>query len=307
MAESCLLVRLHSLGDVVLASGTARALAEKCNTSFATCPEYAPVVERIPGDIKVIPVSGWRDLRKAASGYSSVTDLQNNLTTRLALLGLMPSRYSFSRKKRKRIISGSGEFMEWRASEYFRVSGASGNHRPVLERRQLPDPGRKAVGIVVGGRWAQKSIPDGVAAELSRLFCDVLNAEVFLLGSESQRFASAAIAEECGYRKVTSVAGEGGIDSLISRIEGLDLLVTPDSGPAHIGIALGVPTQVLFTSTSPALGFYEKNFAGGFEVPQTNCRPCHKHGGVSCSAGDERCRKMIVPRRMFQEALCLMQ
>lgn len=307
MADRCLMVRLHSLGDVVLASGAARIMAESIETLFATDPLYAPVALRIPGNITVKTVSGWRELRRAAEGCTKVIDLQNNAATRFALAGKKPERYTFSRVKRRRILRGSDESMEYRPLGYLKTSGLTGDPAPVLQRRRFPEPGALTVGIVVGGRWPLKSIPEGIAAELARLFCDVLHARVFLLGAGSDRAAAESVAEQCGYRNAVSVAGEGGMEKLLERIEGLDLLVSPDSGPAHLGIALGVPTQVVFTSTSSALGFFRDDFPGSFMVPDVPCRPCHRHGGRKCRAGDERCRKMLVPREMFQEALCLIR
>lgn len=307
MADRSLAVRLHSLGDVVLASGTVSALAEEGKTFFATSPGFAPVAERFPGVASVITVTGWRELRRAAVGFSRVIDLQNNLTTGTALFGRATARYSLDRRKRRAILRGSGESMVWRAADYMEAAGLSGDPMPVLSRREYPEPGETTVGIVTGGRWPMKAIPDGVAAELARLFCDVLDARVFLIGGEQDRTRAEAVSEQCGYRRVVPVAGEGDIGQLVRRIEGLDLLVSPDSGPAHIGIGLGVPTQVIFTATSPALGFYPPDLPGIFMTCGVRCRPCHRHGGTSCRVGDELCRRSLVPRELFQEALCLMR
>ena len=307
MAEKYLAVRLHSLGDVVLASGTVSAMADAGKTVFATAPLYAPIAERIPGSVTVEVVSGWRDLRKAAEGFTKIVDLQNNLTTGIGLWGKKALRYSFQRRKRKSILLGADESMEWRALEYMQTAGLSGDPAPVLIRKRYPAPGDTAVGIVIGGRWPMKALPDGVVTELARLFCDVLGARVYLIGAEQDREQAEAAAEECGYRNVVSVAGEGGIEKLLERIEVLNLLVSPDSGPAHIGIALGVPTLVVFTATSPALGFYRKDYPGAFTLPGVPCRPCHRHGGIRCREGDEQCRRRLIPRQIFQEAVCLMQ
>jgi len=300
-------VRLHSLGDVVLASGTVRAMSEAGETIFATSPAYSAVGKRIPGNVTVKPVSGYKDLRRAADGCGICVDLQNNLTTRISLLGKKPLRYSLNRGKRKSILKGSSEFMDWRAREYMQTAGLSGDPEPVLARLGYPGKDCMDIGIVVGGRWPMKAIPAGVVTELARLFCDVLHARVFLIGSQADRKTAELSADECGYRKVIPVAGEGGIEKLIGRIESLNLLVSPDSGPAHLGIALGVPTQVVFTATSPALGFFRKDHPGLFAVSGVPCRPCHKHGGRRCREGDEQCRKRLVPREIFQEALCLIQ
>jgi heptosyltransferase-2 len=308
MSKGALLVRLHSLGDVVLASGTAASMALSGPVSFATRPEYEPVVRRIPGGITPVPVSdNWLDIRKISGGYSEIVDLQNNLATKLAFAGKNARRFRFSRRQRRKILLGSDSTLPFRAEEYLRTWGGKGNADSVLTRLETPPEGVFNVGIVAGGRWPMKSIPAGVVEELARLFCDVAEASVFVFGGGGDQNEINLIVEHCGYRNVTALTAEGGISQLISRIEKLHLLVSPDSGPAHLAKALGVPLQVIFTSTSKALGFWPEDFTGAFKVEGIPCRPCHRHGGRKCSAGDEQCRKMLVPREIFEAAICLLK
>ncbi len=303
-----LLVRLHSLGDIVLASRTAVEMSATSFVGFACREQYKPVVERIPGNIEAIPVSGgWRELRSISSGFSTVVDLQNNFTTRLAFAGKNVKRFKFNRSLRRKVLRGTGVRVPWRAEEYLKTWSNKGNPVPVLNRYAMPPGNRLTVGIVAGGRWPLKTIPAGVTAELARLFCDTEGADVFLIGNSEDALLAQHIVDDCGYRNVKNVAGEGGIARLISRIEGFDLLVSPDSGPAHIASALGVPVLVVFTSTSPALGFWPQNLRGMFAAEPVPCRPCHRHGGKKCPAGHQQCRRLIVPREVFQEAMCLIR
>lgn len=303
-----LLVRLHSLGDVVLASGTAHSISLENPVTFVSRAAYEPVIKRIPGDVKSLSLTGsWRELRKISAGFSSIVDLQNNTTTRLAFAGRRVKSFRFSRRMRRKVLLGADITLPWRAEEYLHTWGGNGNPAPILERHSRPSGDSFTVGIVAGGGWPMKTIPPGVVTELARLFCDVKGARVLILGDSVDLPLSECIVEQAGYRDVASVAGEGGISQLISRIENLDLLISPDSGPAHLAMALGVPVQVVFTSTSPALGFWHPDFAGSFMVNPIPCRPCHRHGGKKCSAGDEQCRRMLVPRELFEAALCLLQ
>lgn len=303
-----LLVRLHSLGDVVLASGTAVAMLESGPVSFASRAAYEPIIKRIPGNIDSIPVSGgWKELRKVSADFSTIVDLQNNFTTRLAFAGRNVKRFQFSRRQRRKVLLGADIILPWRAEEYLQTWSEQGNPTPVLTRLESPVDGRFTVGIVAGGRWPMKTIPSGVVTELARLFCDIQGADVLVMGDSEDAGLAEHIVKDCGSRSVKSLAGEGGISQLISRIEKLDLLISPDSGPGHIAMALGVPVQIVFTSTSPTLGFWPADFKGAFMVNPIPCRPCHRHGGKKCTAGDEQCRKMLVPRELFEGAMCLVQ
>ena len=307
MADRTLLVRLHSLGDVVLASGAAAVVSETSPVTFITRSEYLPVAERFKGNVEPVSLSGgWRELRKYSAGFSTICDLQNNLTTKLAFAGRDIQRHTMNRKLRSDILKGRDGKLQWRALEYLNTCLCQGNPMPVLSRKSFPVPGRITVGIVAGGRWKMKSIPSGVVSELSRLFCDVCGGEVKILGGAQDIEISRRIVEECGYREVESLAGKGDVASLISTVEGLDLLVSPDSGPAHLAMALGVPSLVLFTSTSPLLGFYPPGMKNAFMVNRVTCRPCHRHGGNTCAAGDSVCRNRMVPREIFEAARCQM-
>lgn len=301
-----LLVRFHSLGDVVLASGIASKMSEAGELTFVSKPIYKSIIERIPGDIRFSPYSGsWKDLRKEAANFDKIIDLQNNIATKLAFAGKDVRRFSFSRRARRKVLFGSTEKLPWRAEEYLKVWSDTGNATPTLKRLNQPTVNKFTVGIVAGGRWLMKSILPGTIAELARLFCDIKGADVQILGEKSDRELADSIVESCGFRSVEQFAGEGSVEDLINRIEKLDLLISPDSGPAHLAMALGVPTQVVFTSTSPSLGFWQPDYKGNFMVKSVPCRPCHKHGGNKCSL-NEQCRKLLIPREMYEDALCLL-
>lgn len=294
------LIRLHSLGDVVLAEPAARYLAGSGRVSFAVREAYAPVVERMGLGVEpmVLPDGTGalrlrRLLREAAPDV--VADLQGNLTTMAALWPRRSLRYVPDRRRRGRILRGSGERLAYRAEEFLRLVGGEGSAMPHLRRFEEPEGGRPAAGLVAGGRWRSKSIPADVLAETSRRLVDLLGMDVYVLGAESDR----GIAEETARRalrpQVVPVAGEGGVERLIRRIESLDVLVSPDSGPAHLAAALGVPVVVVFTSTHPRLGFWPEDLPTAVSSGELECRPCHRHGGDSCPRGGWECREGLMP------------
>jgi len=57
---------------------------------------------------------------------------------------------------------------------------------------------------------------------------------------------------------------------------------------------------VVFTSTSPALGFWP---AEGSYGPSAPCSPCHRHGGAGCRLGHEDCRDSLLPLDIRRAAL----
>jgi len=302
-----LLVRLHSLGDVVLAAPSARAAAAHGSVAFLTRTAFLPVVRRFQGGVAPIGCDGgFFPLLRATAGHrgGKTVDLQNNISTRLAFPGA--KRFRFDRAMRRRIIAlgqSAGE-MPFRAEAFLTTTGFPGaDPEPVLERLAFPPQGCFSAGIVTGGRWPLKALPEAVVAELARLFCDIDRARVFLIGDRSDRQEAESIRASCGDRSVLNVCGEGDVGSLLSRLEGLDILVSPDSGPGHLARGLGVPTLVVFTSTSHSLGFWRRFPKGYHGVPGVPCRPCHRHGGRECPLGVAACRTRLVPREIHDLAM----
>lgn len=300
-----LLVRLHSLGDVVLCAPAVAAMAARGSTAFLTRSAFLPVVERfVEGVVPLGCDGGVMDLRRAAGNHGSirVADLQSNIATRLAFHGA--SRFVVDRGLRRKILAlgASAGTMEYRASSFLEVAGFPGDPEPGLSRRAWPPGDSFRVGLVTGGRWPMKALPEGTIAELARLYCDLDRARVYLIGDIGDHQAAERVRAACGGRSVRNVCGEGDIGALIARLEGLDLVVSPDSGPGHLAMALGVRTHVVFTSTSPAFGFWKPVPGRMDQVAGLPCRPCHRHGGRRCPLGVEFCRKRLVPLEIYMNS-----
>lgn len=76
-------------------------------------------------------------------------------------------------------------------------------------------------------------------------------------------------------------------------------LVTGDSGPMHLGAAVGTPVIALFGPTTAHWGFYpagEHNAV--FERP-FSCRPCSLHGDADCPH-KQRCLRTVAPEQVFR-------
>lgn len=306
-----LLIRLHSLGDVVLAEPAARFLAGSDPVLFAVRERYSPVVERMGEGVRPLPLpagGGVCDLRRLirTTAPHRIVDLQGNLTTRLGMWPRRVDRWTLDRKLRKRILGGADLRMPYRATEFLRTAGGGGSAMPHLERRSPGGGGSGRAGLVAGGRWLGKSIPPGVLAEVARRLVDLAGMEVLVLGAPGDRDAAREVTGRALRKNVTPVAGEGGLERLMERIESLDVLVSPDSGPAHLASALGVPVVVVFTSTHPRLGFWPHDMQGAVFSGDLACRPCHRHGGHSCPRGDWECRRGLLPSHIVDAALSVM-
>ena len=306
-SEASAVLRLHSLGDVVLCQPAASLLAKTGEVRFLVSDAYIPLVERFgPGVVPVgIPERGTVSaIRRALGSFRPVrtVDLQGSLTTMLGTWPGRVSRFRMDRRRRKRVMRGEGA-MPLRYGQFCRTAGFAASPPPALERRSGPAE-TFSVGLVCGGRWRLKSIPEAVVSELTRLFCDLDGARVTLIGGPEDAGAVEMAAEGACRSGIGRFCGEGGVAGLLDVLERQHLVVSPDSGPAHAARALGVPTLVVFTSTSTRLGFWSSEGTTG---PFAPCSPCHRHGGIRCPRGNEECRTSILPLEVYRAARALVE
>ena len=108
--------------------------------------------------------------------------------------------------------------------------------------------------------------------ELGRKLVKEKGAKILITGDPSEKSLADEIASHIP--GATSLAGKLSIRIMAALIEKLDLLITNDTGPMHIGFAMETPTFALFAPTDSNLcGPYKINHAVVIQKPQT-CIPC---------------------------------
>ncbi|MGE9986045.1 glycosyltransferase family 9 protein [Desulfovibrio sp. SGI.169] len=118
----------------------------------------------------------------------------------------------------------------------------------------LARPGGQGLGVVLAGRESRRSLPLPVLASILQTLFGLLDGPgVRLLGSAAerpvarklQRLLPAKVQE-----KVEDLSGKTDWPGLIHAVEGLDALLTPDTGIMHLAAHLGVPVLAFFLSSA---------------------------------------------------------
>ena len=126
-----------------------------------------------------------------------------------------------------------------------------------------------------GARWANKRWPveyfSGLVRELGRDFPDYRCA---ILGGAADRSAAAEIAQADPVRCL-NLAGQTSLREMVEWIRRGEVLVTNDTGPMHIGAALGRPVVAVFGPTDPQRTGPYGQIAEALRVPLP-CAPCLK-------------------------------
>lgn len=159
----------------------------------------------------------------------------------------------------------------------------------------------KALAIICPGsvNSRAKRWPADRFAELADRLVDA-GVNVVLIGSPGELEVSKEVAARAA-RQLISLTGKTAVAEAVAIISIADLLVTNDTGPAHIGAALSTPTIVIFGPTNPLTTYPMSRNAEVIRHPP-ECAPCMLR---DCPI-DHRCMTAITPDEVFKRAIALL-
>jgi len=109
--------------------------------------------------------------------------------------------------------------------------------------------------------------------------------------------------------RVTNLAGRLGIGGLAALLARADAFVTNDSGPMHLGAALGTPTVGLFGPETPRMYRPLGRVASALYSPPP-CSPCinvHDAKLMSCHLGEPECLMRLSVEEVAEEVRLLLR
>lgn len=323
-----LIIRLSSVGDIVLAGALVQVLAQRepqarldflVDKGFASLPRGWPELEQIhefdhrgehrgPGGIRL--------LAEQIGSVDWVLDLQHKLRSQMLLHWLKPARKTVYVKRKGmgmvRAMLGADAVL----GGPHQIQRYLGLLEPGLEdgpgpmpRLSVPaEPAARArrelgleqgqgpvLGLVLGGRHATKRWPATHWASLARLALDGGLRPVLLGGPDGLEDAQVLRGEFSGL----PLGLDGDLERLAARLSCCDVVVCPDSGPGHMAAALGLSTISLFGPTSP-----RRWAPRGPRVEvlglDLNCAPCSNHGSSTCPLGSYECMRELDPQRVWE-------
>jgi heptosyltransferase II len=254
--------------------------------------------------------------------------LTNSFASALvAALARIPVRIGYAADGRARLLTHPIDLPEWRSTRheifyYLRiiaelewlftqqqtfleiepdaslvVSDARKNDARYLLQRQGVTEGRPVIALCPGSinsrakRWPAESY-----AVLADRCVDTLGAQILLIGSKEELEVSRRVADRM-HNKPILLTGQTDIAEAVAVLSIADMLITNDTGPAHIAAALGRPTLVIFGPTNPLT---TRPFSPVGEIIRhpPECAPCMLR---DCPI-DHRCMTAITPDEVFSRA-----
>lgn len=313
-----LIIRLSSLGDIILTQAVVAALKRNypnCQITFV-CKEAFKGIVQMMGSIEVLcwreNLGFFKELREQE--YDAVIDLHGKLASHLISLSARARkkyRYHKQHKLRQQIVKHeTDESISSTVDLYFSAltellpeeSWEPPKLYPHLLQKDevsLPEEwtGKKVIAIFAGAAHFTKTYPLAQYRDFLRLAKE--DWRFIFLGSEAEKDLSEAIR---GSFETVSINQCGAYDlaSLASLLQKVDLVISSDSGPMHLAAALGCRQIAIFGSTHPRLGFAPLNPKAEVLCADLPCQPCTLHGRDSCPLGHWDCMTQVTPQMLFE-------
>ncbi len=319
--DSILLIRLGRLGDVILVTPLLRALHQAfpaAEIDWVVKQEYAELLHGQPGLHRVIPLDTSRGAGRVFEllreirprRYDLVLDLHGNPRSYIisGLSGADQRRRARKWSLRRRLLTGLGinllqnaPSVAWRYFTAVQDLGVAMDHAPPelrpgaeacrhLESLLAPLP-RPRIGLAPGASRFTKRWPAAAFAEAGAGLAQRFSGSLVLVGGGEDRGA----AEEVRRRlpegvPVLDLTGRLSLPQAVAAIQGLDLLLSNDTGLMHVATAVNTSVVAVFGPTTRELGFFPLGPAAVVvEHPDLRCRPCSLHGSAACPRGHFRC------------------
>lgn len=278
--------------------------------------EYESLVLAISGLTRVhvydksTGIEGLRALKRElkSGNFDHVLDLHNVHRTRILRRGLGKSVVVINKRTFRRwllvkfkidLLKNSpdviGRYFETAASLGIKDSGVGSR----LQANSIRDKDR--IAIAPGSRHWNKRWPienyTGVASELI-----TRGYHIDLHGSAEDASLTKQIASALPPGSFIDFAGQLDLQQVVEKISEATLLISNDSGLAHVAEVVGTKVIVLFGPTVKQFGFAPRDpNAVVIEVEGLYCRPCTAIGLDHCPEKHFRCMKEIEPQNIITE------
>jgi heptosyltransferase II len=163
----------------------------------------------------------------------------------------------------------------------------------------------KLIGVAPGSVWNTKRWPSERFSGLVKKIW-AAGMSVVLVGGKEDESLCKEIAADAAGKEIYIAAGRFSILQSAELLRRCAALVSNDSAPMHLAVAMRTPVIAIFGATVPSFGFApygEKDI-----VVQTEglpCRPCSIHGGDKCPIGTFECMVKISAEMVFDKIVQL--
>jgi ADP-heptose:LPS heptosyltransferase len=168
----------------------------------------------------------------------------------------------------------------------------------LIEEAQFTNTG-PLIAVQAGASQGKRQWIPARFVTMIKILTERHNARIVLTGAAKEKAIIDPIVEGCASPNVISVAGKTSVPQLAAMLSLSDVLVTGDTGPMHISVAVGTPVVSMFLAS--AFGFETGPYSEGNIVlqPVIGCGPCNPN--KPCSKPE--CHDTITPELVAHLAM----
>jgi heptosyltransferase-2 len=160
------------------------------------------------------------------------------------------------------------------------------------------------VGLAISSLWPNKRWPKEYFKKLA-ISLTKKDITVLIIGMHKDEEIAKFIKDNNS--KIINLSGRASLQDIFYITSKLSLIISNDSFLVHIASAYNIPTIDIYGPTSPDFGFYPLSDESKIlEIKNLECRPCGKHGGISCNKRHFKCMIDIKPNLVLSSALQLL-
>lgn len=171
-------------------------------------------------------------------------------------------------------------------------------------QKNFPDPTLSVIGLNIGASWPTKRWPKEYFAELADRLIEKGYGVAFFGGTMDLELVNEAISlmKQKKHSNLAVFTGKLSLMELGALLKKCTVLVTNDSGPMHVAVAMNTPLVSMF-GASPVTGFSPYNEISVVLKSPVPCHPCYSH---QCKIG-LKCMYEIPVDLVLQKTLELME
>ena len=314
-----LIIRLSSLGDILLTTPVLRSLKKKfpdLKIDFLLKEQYADVLKYNPNlnDLYTFNPDNINELINSLkqNRYDLVIDLQNNFRSQKITKNIKPVQKVI---KFKKLDIEKFLLVKFKINRLRNVPGIPIRYAQTIDNFELDEKGleifipgnvksqltsdEKFIGLAPGSRHFTKMWPKEYYIYLAKIL-SANNFKVVLLGGKDDRQICGEISKMVPAS--INLCTEDDILQTVADMKKCFVIVSNDSGLMHAACAAGTPVLAFFGSTVKEFGFMpykSKNLI--LENDSLSCRPCTHIGRSQCPKKHFKCMMELTPQTAFNK------
>jgi lipopolysaccharide heptosyltransferase II len=331
-----LVIRLSSLGDILLTTPVLRLLRERwpaAQIDFLTRAPYQELLCANPCVDRLLLFDSQQGLRSTLGTlrqtcYDVVVDLHRTLRSRLLYRGLLARRkltYTKHTWRRALLVHLGWNTLQAMTPvpelyaaplrrlgitaplpplEMHLTAASLEAVRTYLQQALPAGTVGPLLAVAPGARWPTKRWPVERFAAVAQEMAQAQQATVIVLGGSED----VALAHElCRRLHVPRLDSTGKLSLLhtAALLQQCHLLLSNDSGLMHMATALQVPVVAIFGPTVQEFGFYPFQARAQVVSAELSCRPCSTKGSTRCPRGHHHCMQQVTVAHVCAAARAL--